>query len=78
MWSHNLTHEHHATNLDCANMNLINLLFLYLVASPLHLPVVRAPAQRFSAEYLSPEMKTFWMVGWVQVLSLQHSFTTSI
>lgn len=49
-----------------------------LLASPLHLPVVRAPSQRLSAENLSPEVEAFRMVWWVQVLSPQCGLMTSI
>lgn len=70
--------QQHATELDYANLYLVNRLFPYLVASPLHLPVVRAPTQRLSAENLPPEVKTFWMVRRVQVLDLQRSFSISI
>lgn len=73
-----VTQQQHATNLDYANLYMVNCSFLYLVASPLHLPVVRAPTQRLSAENLPPEVETFWMVRRVQVLGLQRSFTTSI
>lgn len=57
---------------------MINARFLYLGARPLHLPVVGAPTQRLSAENLPPEVETFRMVRWVQVLGLQGSFPTSM
>lgn len=56
----------------------ISPLMSNLLASPLHLPVVRAPCQRLSAENLSPEVEAFRMVWWVQVLSPQCGLTTSI
>lgn len=51
---------------------------LYLVAGPLHLPVVRAPTQRLPAENLPPEVKTLRVLRWVQVLCLQRGLTASV
>lgn len=51
---------------------------IHLLASPLHLPVVRAPSQGLSAENLSPEVEAFRMVWWVEVLSPHRGLTTSI
>lgn len=73
-----VTRQQHAPNLHPANLYRLDHLFLYLVASPLHLPVVRAPTQRLSAENLSPEVETFWVVRRVHVLGLQRSFTASV
>lgn len=51
---------------------------IHLLASPLHLPVVRAPCQGLSAENLSPEVEAFRMVWWVQVLSPHRGLMISI
>lgn len=51
---------------------------IHLLASPLHLPVVRAPCQRLLAKNLSPELEALRMVWWVQILSTQRGLMTSI
>lgn len=50
----------------------------HLLASPLHLPVIRAPSQRLFAENLSPELESIRMVWWVQVLSPHCCLTIAI
>lgn len=72
-----LAQQQRATNPDDVSLYMVDQVFAYLVAGPLHLPVVRAPSQRLAAENLPPEVKACWMVQGVQVLRLQHGFTTS-
>lgn len=68
-----------ATGVTAAtNLCTVKHPFPYLVASPLHLPVVRAATQRLSAEHLPPEVKTFRMFRMVQSLGLQQGFTASL
>lgn len=70
--------QQRATNPEDVSLYMVDQVFAYLVAGPLHLPVVGAPSQRLPAENLPPEVKACWMVQGVQVLRLQHGFTTSI